>query len=282
MVSQDMKTLGGIVFPTYKAVCKELGILQDDGDWRLTLEEAEQHMMCPTQRVLFATMLICGSPIDPPGLFEDFWKGMASDYSRHHEGIDDSLLRLMVLTDIEKLLHYREKELVDFGLPTPTFAEREELARVLEVVQEAHLPFIIQQSLDFDVEAVSDSTSARISQMNSGQQEIFKMAMEQQESGRSFLLLHLCQTFCLLQIIQKNTEDYWVNFAENPTPIFIDARGGTGKTFLLNAIIGAVRIKGGEKNVVVATAYSGIASSLLDNGGFVLSLSMLSIFAWFN
>ena len=45
---------------------------------------------------------------------------------------------------------------------------------------------------------------------------------------------------------------------------FIDAPGGTGKTFLLNTVIRAARREGRE---VLAVASSGIAATLLDSGG---------------
>ena len=45
--------------------------------------------------------------------------------------------------------------------------------------------------------------------------------------------------------------------------IFVDAPGGTGKTFTFNAILGAVRAKG---EIALAVASSGIAAILLDKG----------------
>lgn len=45
--------------------------------------------------------------------------------------------------------------------------------------------------------------------------------------------------------------------------IFLDAPGGTGKTFLLNLILAAVRSK---NDIVLAVAYSGIAATLLSGG----------------
>lgn len=59
--------------------------------------------------------------------------------------------------------------------------------------------------------------------------------------------------------------------SDEPVPIFIDARAGTGKTFLLNTIISAVRTKDGKKHVVIANAYSGNAACLLDKGTWVFS-----------
>ena len=47
---------------------------------------------------------------------------------------------------------------------------------------------------------------------------------------------------------------------------FIDARGGCGKTFIINAILGAVRSLESGGCVALAMATTGIASNLLDLG----------------
>ena len=49
---------------------------------------------------------------------------------------------------------------------------------------------------------------------------------------------------------------------------FLDAPGGTGKTFVLNALLSAVRSDG---HVALGTAISAVASKLLDNGSTVHS-----------
>ena len=45
--------------------------------------------------------------------------------------------------------------------------------------------------------------------------------------------------------------------------IFLDAPGGTGKTFLLNLILARIRM---ENKIALAVASSGIAATLLDGG----------------
>ena len=51
-----------------------------------------------------------------------------------------------------------------------------------------------------------------------------------------------------------------------PIQIFIDARGGCGKTYLLNTILAAVRSHDPRGNVALAMATTGIAGNLLDLG----------------
>ena len=50
---------------------------------------------------------------------------------------------------------------------------------------------------------------------------------------------------------------------QQPLAVFLDAPGGTGKTFTLNTMLAAVRAR---NQVALAVAFSGIAATLLDNG----------------
>jgi len=53
---------------------------------------------------------------------------------------------------------------------------------------------------------------------------------------------------------------------ETPFLAFLDARGGCGKTFLLNAILAAVRSMHQEGCVALAMGSTGIAANLLELG----------------
>ena len=54
-------------------------------------------------------------------------------------------------------------------------------------------------------------------------------------------------------------------YLEKQACIFIDARGGTGKTFILNAILAAVRILNGG-TISLSVGATGIAANLLQLG----------------
>lgn len=53
--------------------------------------------------------------------------------------------------------------------------------------------------------------------------------------------------------------------AKRPSAFFVDAPGGTGKSYLLNAILAAIRLLD-EESIAVAVASSGIAAKLLLKG----------------
>ena len=56
--------------------------------------------------------------------------------------------------------------------------------------------------------------------------------------------------------------------------LFLDAPGGTGKMFLINLILSKLR---SESKIALATASSGIAATLLTEGGTLHSTLKISI-----
>ena len=88
--------------------------------------------------------------------------------------------------------------------------------------------------MDFQLEALQEIVEERVPNFTPEQQEIFDMVLDAVNNSKE-----LC--------------------------LFIDARGGCGKTFLLNTILSAVRaVDGGSTALAMAT--TGIAANLLSLG----------------
>ena len=89
----------------------------------------------------------------------------------------------------------------------------------------------MKEELDFDLQEMKTLVEDRKTKFTESQREIFLSAISAVGEG-------------------------------NPIHIFIDARGGTGKTYVLNAILAAVRsIDGGS--IALAVGSTGIAANLL-------------------
>ena len=232
---QDMLILPGRECETFKEVCCELGLLNDDQEWRRVLEEAAATQMCKQIRELFVIILLFCLPSDPLALFSAFWNTWFDDIQRNYErrGIEltEQQLKTMVLLDLEMRLASHEKRLQDFGLPVPTEVELADVERFTSTE-----PAIIREELDFNFQDLSSLVEEKVPTFTPEQRSIFDTVMNAVRTNQ-------------------------------PLQAFIDARGGCGKTYVLNTILAAVRsLEPGQPSVALAMATTGIAANLLSLG----------------
>ena len=231
----DMKMLpSGKMCESFKEVCREIGLLKDDMEWQQVLEDSTGTKLCPQLRELFVIILMFCQPSNPLALFNEFWDTWIDDFEQQGKNkkvtLDANQLKTILLLDLEMRLQSFEKELLDFGLPQPT---QDELKRVQTVASTEHV--LIREEMDYDVNKLSGSL-----------QEIIPLFTEEQ------LVIYND----VLEAVRH----------ENSLLIFIDARGGCGKTFLLNAILAGVRTLEPAGCVALAMATTGIAANLLTLG----------------
>ena len=232
---EDMLTLNdGRVLETFKQVCLELGLLTDDQEWRRALEEAAVTNMCPQIREMFVIILMFCFPSEPATLFDEFWDTWFDDFQlksqRRGIHLSEDQLKTMVLLDLEQRLSSFERSLEYFHLPTPT---PEEIARVEHVTSTQ--PAVIREELDYEFEDLQKQIEDCIPKFTQEQSKVFNIIMEAVRN-------------------------------ETPLQVFLSARGGCGKTFLLNALLAAVRTLEPGGCVALAMATTGIAATLLKLG----------------
>ena len=234
---QELKTVDGQIQESYQEVCRLLGLLQDDKEWDKVLTEGSVTKLSSALRELFITILMFCEPANPKTLFEDHFLEWADDFKHQAEKkgyvLTNEQLRTLVLIDIKQRLESWERELKQFGLADPTQAELQSA----NVKQISVNPVLIREELNFNVEELKQMIEDRRSKFTKSQEEVFETAMEAVEKK---------QTLCL----------------------FIDARGGTGKTFVMNAILAAVRILDEQDggSIALAVGTTGIAANLLHLG----------------
>ena len=232
---EDMLTLpDGRVCETFQQVCCELGLLQDDQEWKRILEESAATKMCPQIRELFVIILMFCQPSSPRALYDEFWTTWTDDFAHkaRQQGVqaDESQLETMLQLDLEMRLQSFEKTLAEFGLPHPT---EEDLSRIQHITNTE--PVIIREEKEFNVEELITEVQSLKDKFTEEQSAIFNTVLD----------------------AVKN---------EAPMNLFIDARGGCGKTFLINGILAAVRSLEPQGCVALAMATTGIAANLLDLG----------------
>jgi hypothetical protein len=250
----DLKTVLGQECESYKEACQKLGMLQDDREWEMALEDAREVGTTKNQLGLFVTIALWCDPADPRALFDKFWiywtdsivhkanreQGIVLDNVPVQEGdteemkatkeADQAKLRTLVLLELKQLLFISDKELADIHLAEPT---EEDLAAVVAITEGRSV--VVRDELDFNTEEVMRRAAEKESQFTSEQLNIFNTVLE---------------------AVKSNT----------PKAVFIQAVGGGGKTFLLNGLLDKVRGLDRGGCVALATATTGKAAMHLSKG----------------
>ena len=234
---EDLRTVDDMICETFQEACRLLGLLQDDKEWDEVLTEGSLTKLCPALRELFTTILLFSMPSNPRELFDKHFIEWADDFKQQAEKngveLNENQLKTLILTDIKNRLQSSEKHLKMFGLHEPTETELEEA----DFDHRNAIPALIREELDFDVEELKQFVNEKKPQLTESQKNVFETTLEAVESNKSLA-------------------------------VFIDARGGTGKTFVLNTILAYVRClesnQGGS--IALATGTTGKAATLLPLG----------------
>ena len=221
-------------FESFKSVCLHLGLLSDDSEWSKVLEDAAHTKLCSQIRDLYVSILIFCEVSNANELFEKFWSGWVDDilikFKDKAINVDEAQLKILVLIDIETRLKCFEKTLPDFGLNIPTKEQRDNVKGLISGV-----PAIIQDELDFSTRILKERVFKTGLHLTCEQRLVFKYVMDS---------------------ITQNTQIL----------CFLDARGGCGKTFLINQILDAVRCSTENGCIALGMAMTGIASTLINKG----------------
>ncbi|XP_030762665.1 ATP-dependent DNA helicase RRM3-like [Sitophilus oryzae] len=241
---EDLKTVNGVLHPTFQSACKALGLHEDDSHWDTTLEEAA---LCDSPlklRELFTVMLIFCQLSDPLSLWEKFKDSFSEDIKRQLErDLLDSAQRLMdevynrcLILIEDAVLAQAGQDIGQYGLPRPkrsgaSFGNREYL-----------------RETNYDLGALREVVLSNEETMTNEQNYIYQQILGNIDKKKGIMF-------------------------------FLDAPGGTGKTFLINLLLAKVR---SNRGIALAVASSGIAATLLQGGktahaAFKLPLNLTNI-----
>ncbi|GFR06057.1 ATP-dependent DNA helicase, partial [Trichonephila clavata] len=220
-----LKTFEGRICSNYKEACQVRGLLENDEHWNATLEEAAFMHSPRMLRDLFAVMLQVCAVSNPNQLWINHQENLSEDIL-HRVRIQQRNMDLEFSTEIlnEALIIIEDKVRSLGGSD----------------LKSVGLPQPNRDSSTIDDvlrERTYNVSERRFLEENEG-----KMLPDQRE------------------IFQKITDSV---FQETGGIFFLDAPGGTGKTFLLNLILAMVRE---SDEIALAVASSGIAATLLTGG----------------
>lgn len=230
---EDLRTVDGIVYSTYREACGVRGLLIDDTEWRNLFSEMDATHTPLSMRETFISILLFETPTNPFALWEEFKDSFCYDFTRERNNRErlnrQPIIRTCNDEDYNEALHYIDfmldeitngnKNLTTFGLPP--------LNAALPIHQQLSL-----EDNNFDRDALWRDVEASIESFNDEQRLFFDQVMQSisNREGRMF---------------------------------FLDGPGGTGKTFVFNSILKLMKLL---DITAIASASSGIAGNILING----------------
>ena len=217
----EVKTANNKTFPTFRQCCVELGLLECDQMWKLTMQEAAETKAPGAMRQMFVTLLLYCEVSDPLSLWNEFKIDLCEDFLHKlsDKSKDKTIAENQALSDISfRLQRCGNKKMSDVNLPQPQHLPRNN-------------PFL-ESEKSYNKESLKCAYKRNVAKFNDDQEKAFNAIM-------------------------KSIHD------QNGAVYFLDAPGGTGKTFVLQTLLDCVRSSG---EIAVACASSGIASTLLTGG----------------
>jgi hypothetical protein len=223
-----LKTVHGEVCETFREACQKLGLLENDEHWEMTLSEGSVTCFPAQIRNLFAIILTTCNPANPKSLWEKYKDSMSEDVllqaRRNH---DDPNINFSPQIFNQALILLEDKCLAMVGKTL--------LLLGLQAPQRSGSDLLhseVMRERNYNVEELSHYVQTNKPLLVDDQRTVYNTIMERIRASSGGLL-------------------------------FLNAPGGTGKTFLINLILAEIRMR---QEVALAIASSGIAATLMDGG----------------
>lgn len=224
----ELRTVNQTVCQTFREACQVLGLLEGDRHWDDTLQEAALLYLPEQIRTLFAIILTTCAPSNPYALWEKYKEALSEDVLMN---VRRSIPTVQITynTDIfNKALIMLEDKCV--AMANKTLLQHGLPAPIRNEERMIDADYIRETA--YNIIDLTDYVVEKESLLNSDQKIAFELIMDEvvKQSGGV---------------------------------IFLNASGGTGKTFLTNLILAKIRAQG---EIALAVASSGIAATLMEGG----------------
>lgn len=245
---EDLRTINGVLCPTFKQACVELHLVQDDNEWIHAFNEAQLFSSGTSLRNLFVVALTFANLSLPVDLWETFCYSICDDLEHHLQQLFPD--NPFYLTDNTESF-YNGSPILDYGLylidnklkqqgsalsnyPMPPYEHNWSEALMSSTLTLESANDFINEQRSYDFNSETNTYQSRYALFNEDQRTAFDRIVEQIESGNS---INRC--------------------------FFLHGPAGTGKTFVYNTIANYFR---GSNQIVLCVASSGIAALLLTGG----------------
>ncbi|XP_076038876.1 uncharacterized protein LOC143024047 [Oratosquilla oratoria] len=221
---EDLRTVDGVMYETNREAVKALGLLTDEATWKDTIMEIINHTNDRRQlRETYASMLVFSDLEDQSEIWEEIKDYFSSDY-----------LNMANLTDYNDEIYLDalddiQQHVLNCGGGSIT---QYGLPASRGGVRPSNL---IRREKAYNKQKLKESVEEIVTRLNDKQRPVYVPVMYRVE----------------------NSHRYRYN------GVFVNAAGGTGKSFVLNLLIDTVRSQG---KVALAVASSGIAATVLSGG----------------
>ena len=225
---QDIRTYNNIIYDNFKEACIARGILGDDNEWHLCLQEAAEIQTGVELRNLFALILSTCDVVDPLKLWEKNIEFLCED-----------------------ILYRKRKKINNFNYKLNTLIKNkclEEIEKNLQLNSKS-----LKMFSQFDFFNSKTSYDCYEEELNFIYNNLDKK-VKNKKKNLTF------EQKLLYNDILKETYD---NNLKSKL-YYINGFGGSGKTYFYNTLLPIIRKYIGD--IAIAMASSGIASLLLEDG----------------
>ena len=228
---KHLRTVDSVEHATFKSACVALGLLADDSEWKACLIEAASHLGPKALRQLFAHIIFHNHPTDPLQLWElqledgSFLKHLMSEDFRLSRAHQQQHAVPFDDSDSHQCLHFLQDEFLSMsngGSNLHTFG----------------LP--LPTTPKHDLPNNTDFFEFNVTEQDIVWRNAYRQFNDQQRAA-----------FDQIDNAVHNKQ---------PSIFFLNAVGGTGKTFLFSALLAKWR---SSRKIVHAVASTGIAALLL-------------------
>ena len=223
-----LRTVNGRVCETFREACQRLDLLEDDAQWDATMAEAATAQSPAKLRNLFVLLLITCGPSNPEQLWETY-----------KEHLTEDILRQACRRNPGMTLDYTPGMFNEALI----ILEDKSLAMAGKDLKQLGLPSPQRNLGDRLSREMLRETSYDVNELNQ-----YVLANEP-----TLVVDQRAAYNAVLDRIERKAGGL----------LFLDAPGGTGKTFVINLLLAKIRQR---SKIAIAVASSGIAATLLQGG----------------